>query len=124
MEEIKMKKNIFIILILTLLLFLPSLVSAEEEDEDIEVLGFELEKLLNLGSALLATGLFILTSLAFKKTNRKRLLYLSLAFLLFAIKGFLLSHELFLADIPIIDPIASFLDFAILLSFFIGVLKK
>ena len=100
-----------------------SLAFAEEAD-DLEILGFEVEKLLNLGSGFLAAGLFTATSLAYKRTGNKRLIYVSAAFFLFAVKGFLTSHELFFEEWHWVDPTASFLNFAILLSFFFGVMKK
>ena len=102
-------KIVFYIILVSLLTNLASFVFAEEmgDLDDIEVLGFELEKLLNLGSGLLATGLFIATSLAYKRTGNKRLIYVSAAFLLFAVKGFLTSHELFFGEWPWVDPIAS-----------------
>ena len=96
-----------------------------ENGDDLEIFGLELEKLLNLGSGLLATGPFIFTVMAYRRTKRKRLMYVSLAFLLFALKGFLMSTELFFGDLVTwIDPVASFLDFAILFSFFFGILRK
>ena len=91
---------------------------------DLMIWDFAAEKLLNFGSGLLAIGLFAATSLAYKRTKNKRLVYVSIAFLLFAAKGFLTSHELFFEEWPWVDPIASFLNFAILLSFFFGVIKK
>lgn len=102
---------------------IPSFALAEEAD-DLMVAGFELEKLLNFGSGILAAGLFAATLLAYRRTKNKRLVYVSMAFLLFAAKGFLTSHELFFEELPWVDPTASFLNFAILLSFFLGVIKK
>ena len=111
---------IFIIMLVQLSSF-----AFAENADDLEIFGLELEKLLNLGSGLLATCLFIFTAIAYRRTKRKRLMYVSLAFLLFATKGFLMSTELFFGDwASWIDPVASFLDFAILFSFFFGVLKK
>ena len=119
-----MKDKIAIYLILALFFAnIPSFALAEEAD-DLMVAGFELEKLLNLGSGLLAIGLFTATSLAYRRTKNKRLIYVSAAFLLFAAKGFLTSHELFFKEWLWVDPTASFLNFAILLSFFFGVMKK
>lgn len=119
-----MKNKMLLLAILTFVLIqLSSFVFAEEGD-DLEIFGLEVEKLLNLGSGLLATGLFILTVIAYKRTKRKRLAYVSLAFLLFAVKGFLTSSEIFFGDWQWVDPTASFLNFAILLSFFFGIVKK
>ena len=118
-------KTLCIILILLIQLPLPVLAAeAEDQNQDITVLGFELEKLLNLGSGLLAIALFVLTLSAYKRSKNKRLLYVSIAFLLFAIKGILMSMEILFGDWTWVDPVASVLDFAILLSFFFGILKK
>lgn len=118
-----MRKKRFLCIIAIMLIQLPILVLAEESG-DILVGGFELEKLLNLGSGLLAIALFILTLYAYKRNKNKRLLYVSVAFLLFAVKGILISMEIFFGDWVWVDPVASILDFAILLSFFFGILKK
>ena len=117
-------KTIIILLISVLLLFqLIPFVNAQE-DEDIEIFDLELEKLVALINAWLSVLLFTLTFIAYKRDGRKRLFYVSLAFLLFAIKSFIMSSELFIQEIHWIDPVAVALEFAILLSFFYGVLKK
>src|SRR3989338_2129995 len=116
-------KLAFYILSVLLLANMPSFALAEEAD-DFQVAGFELEKLLNLGSGLLAAGLFIATLFAYKRTKNKRLIYVSAAFFLFAVKGLLTSHELFFEELSGIDPIASALNFAIILSFFFGIMNK
>lgn len=100
-----------------------SLVFAQESG-DLMFIGFEIEKLLNLGSAVLATILFILTIAAYRRHMTKRLKFVSLAFLLFAIRGLITSLEIFGIDWIYVDPISSLLNFAILLSFFYGVLRK
>ena len=97
-------------------------VAAEDHDEGfIEAVG---EELLNLGSGILATVLFALTFIAYRRTKRSRLLYVSIAFLLFAIKGYLSSAELLFGEWVWVDSTTGILDFAILLSFFRGILKK
>lgn len=113
--------HLFLISIFLIVLTIP-LVFAE--DGDWEIFDLEVEKLLNLGSGILATALCIVTLSAYKTTGRKRLLYVSLAFALFAIKGFLTSTELFFEEWVWIDPLASMLNFGILLAFFAGILKK
>ena len=116
-----MKSTFTLGLIVLILLAIPAIA---QEGEDVIVGGFELEKLMNLGSAILAVSLLILTAIAYTRTENKRLLYVSAAFLLFAIKGFLTSLEIWFGDLGWVDPIASFLDFGILLSFFFGILRK
>lgn len=109
-------------LVAFLLLGLPFVIA--EENTDIFVGNFELEKLLNLGSGILAFILFLLTFFAYKRSSNKRLLYVSVAFLLFSLKGILVSLEMFFGDWSWVDPVASIFDFAILLSFFFGILRK
>ena len=109
---------------LIILSLFTTIVAAAEDEGDVMLLGLELEKLLYLISGLLATVLFILAFIAYKRDGRKRLLFVSLAFLLFAIKGFLMSSELFITGIEWIDPLAVILELAIILSFFFGVVKK
>ena len=121
-------KNKIIIIGIVLALALVQLSTATfaqvSPDGDLQVAGLEVEKLLNFGSGMLAAVLFALTILAYKKSKKDKLLYVSFAFLLFAIKGFLTSTELFFGEYEWVDPVASFLNFGILLSFFLGVLKK
>ncbi len=119
-----MKNKPALCIILALIMAILSASVFAEEEEDLGIAGFEVEKLLNFGSGLLAAGLLIATSIAYKRTGNKRLIYVSIAFLLFAVKGFLTSHELFFQEMPWIDPIAAVLNFAIILSFFFGVIKK
>ena len=101
-----------------------SFVSAQEEDGDYEILGLELEKLIAMINGLLAIFLFTLAFIGYRRDGRKRLFYVSLAFLLFAIKSFLISSELYLPEVEWFDPLATILEFGVLLSFFFGVLKK
>jgi len=121
----KSKKAWLFGIIALILMQISFTVSAQEENDDLEIFGLEAEKLLNFGSALLAAALFGLTLVAYNRSGRQRLLFVSAAFLLFAFKGFLMSTELFFGDWAAwIDPVASFFDFAILLSFFFGIIKK
>lgn len=108
-----------------MLLLLPFLAAAEEhEDGDLKLFGLEAEKLLSFGSGVLAAALCILTFTAYKRTNRKKLIFITIAFFLFAVKAFLISTELFIDEIAWVDIASAFLDFAILLSFFYGVIRK
>jgi len=118
-------KKLFGIIVLLLIIQLPLFVFAQEDGlEDLEIFGLEVEKLLNLGSGVLAAVLFIFTILAFKRTKRDKLIYISIAFLLFSVKSLMMGLEIFIDEIPGVDPITAFLDFVILLSFFVGVIKR
>ena len=116
-----MKKTLFLIFFIFLFIAAPAFAQTENE---IVFLGLELEKLLSLVNALVSITLFIITFLALKRDGRKKLLYISIAFLVFAIRSFLVSLELFIEEIPYIDPIAAVLEFIALMSFFFGVFKK
>ena len=111
--------QMLMIILLVFLLQIPFLALAEE-DEDLALFGLEAEKLLALGSGILAAVLCALTFLAYTRTKRERLIFIAVAFLLFSIKSFLISTELFMEELSWIDPLSAFLDFAILLIFFYG----
>jgi len=123
-----MKNKLYAILAILLILSLTSisvLATDEDDKEDIQLFGIDAEELITIGSSILAVVLFGITAIAYKRDRRKRLLYVTIAFLLFAVKGFLVSSDIFFPDkVGWVDPTASFLDFAILLSFFFGILKK
>jgi len=121
---VKMNLKIFSI-IMVLLIQLPIFALAQEEEfEDPEVFGLEVEKLLFFVSAHLAAALAIITFIAYNRTKRSKLLFITFAFALFSIKLFLKSSELFIGEIAWVDPVSAFFDFVILLSFFYGVIKR
>lgn len=94
------------------------------DEGDISIMGLELDKLLNLLSGILSAALLALTLMAFRRSGNERLVFVSAAFFLYSVKSFMLASALFMEDWAFIDPAASFLDFAILLSFFLGILRK
>jgi hypothetical protein len=117
----------FAILALFILLF-SAIASAQEVSadsfDDPTIFGLEIEKLLNLGSGILALGLFFTTYAAYKRKKNSRFAFVCMAFFLFAVKGFLTSLDLIGLDLGWVDPVASLLNFAIILSFFFGVIRK
>ncbi|GEM_PF-2793547 len=123
----KMKKLLFLLWLGLALLYFSSAVLAVQTNglEDVQVAnGLDLGQLLHLGSGLLALTLFILTLIAYQRNKNRRLVYVSVAFFLAALEGFLISSQLFFGDWPWIEPIVSVVSFAMLLSFFFGILKK
>ena len=121
----KQKQGIVLVMFVFFILivnFIPVL--AQEEDGDIMFLGLELEKLLNFINGILALILFLIIFVTYRRDYRKRFLYVSIAFLLYSIRNFLVALELFIEEIPLIDPISTVLDFVILLTFFFGILTK
>ncbi len=127
MKNIKKNKNFIsniFLSIFILSIFSPLIIAQEDSKKDVNALGFELEKLLSLINGIVALILFIITINAYKIDGRKRLLYVSIAFLIFSIKGFLVSSELLIPEIEWIDPISIILDLIVLLCFFFGIIKK
>jgi len=124
-----MKNKIYALLpVLFVLVIMSSLVLAAEEGEDendLQAFGIGIDELITLGSSILAVTTFAITAISYKRDGRKKLLYVAIAFLLFAVKGFLIASDIFFPNkTGWVDPTANFLDFAILLSFFFGIIKK
>jgi cell division protein FtsW (lipid II flippase) len=121
-------KNLFSLILLALILvgIVASFASGQNEDDsgNSEIFGLELEKLIIMFNAWIATFLFVLSFIAYKRDGRRRLFFVSLAFFLFAVKSFMISSELYLPQVDWFDPAAVVLEFGVLLSFFYGVLKK
>jgi len=98
---------------------------AENENEITVLSGIELDNIITLISSILSIILFTLTFVAYKQSGKSKLSYIAAAFLLFAIKGFVLSSDMvFVYAVNWMDPAAHLLDFAILLLFFSGIIKK
>ena len=127
--EIKLKmdyKKLFAFSILFLII-LSILVSAQELDgeKEIKFLGIEVEEIIVIGSSILAIFLFIFTFMAYRRSGSKRLLSVAIAFFLFVMKGILVSIDVFFPGQGTwTDLVANILDFAILFSFFFGVVKR
>ena len=120
-----MQKKAFIVLFIACIIFSQLIfVVAQEQDEDIKLAGLELDKLLALVNGWLALMLAIVAFIAYKRDERQRLLWVGIAFLIFSIKSFLVASELFFPDIGWVDSTAIILEFAVILSFFYGMLKK
>jgi hypothetical protein len=71
-------------------------------------------------------GLFSVSILSYYKSKNKKLLFVSTVFLLFFIKGVVLSLSLFFSDLNniITIPILAFFDLIVLFLLFIATLKK
>jgi hypothetical protein len=121
-----MKMDRFAVLCILIVILPLYSMAADTLDNDLTVSpGIELGNVITLVSSIMAAILFILTVIAYRRNGHGRLLYVSAAFLLFAVKGFILSSDIFFpSKSPWVDPIANFLDFAVLLCFFVGLAKK
>jgi len=120
------KKLIFAFVILALIQLPIFALAIEKVDEfeDPTIFGLEVEKLLAFAGANLAIVLSLITFLAYYRTKKARLMFVAFAFLLFSAKLFLISSELLFDEAAWIDIASAILDFAILLSFFYGIIRK
>lgn len=71
-------------------------------------------------------GLLIISILSYKRSKNKKIIFINLVFILFLLKGILLSLSVFLLDLQdyISITILAILDLLILLLLFFAVLKK
>lgn len=109
--------------LLFVILFLMVFVSAQETD-DYAIGNLELEKLLSFVNGIIALVLFFITLVAYSRDGRKRFLLISLAFLFFSIKSFMISSELFIPEMTWIEPVSIVLEFLVLILFFSGVIGR
>ena len=115
--------SIFIIVLFNLL---PGVIAQNEleSESDYPLFGLELEKILSLINGVIALVLCVIAINAYRTDGRSRFLYVSMAFLIFSIKSFLVSSEIFFQSPDWIDPLSIVLEFLVLLAFFYGVIKK
>lgn len=129
------KRNIFLLILLVVAVssflifaFLQMEVINTSENREGHLIigpGLEVDNVITFIASIMAMVLFGLTFLSYKRDGRTRFLYISIAFLLFAIRGLLLTFDIFYPQkAGFVDLFAAVLDFAILLSFFFGILKK
>lgn len=123
-----MKQKIICLISVTFILitfFSVQILAETNEGKDVLFQGTDLDNIITLISSVLALILFGLTLIAYKRTQRSKLIYVAVAFLLFAIKGFIQTSDSFITyTVNWIDPIANVFDFVILILFFIGIIKK
>jgi hypothetical protein len=75
---------------------------------------------------IFSIGLLLVSLASFKRYRNQKLLFISIVFLFFLIKGILLSLSLFIDDIARLLSLSlfSFFDFLILIFLFIATLKR
>ena len=87
-----------------------------------------IEVLILIATSILAGFLFVISFIAYRKDRRERLLFITAAFFLFAVKGVLMVLNEFLEFLylktTLIEPIVQLLDFSILALFFLGLMKN
>jgi hypothetical protein len=89
---------------------------------------FELDivELLELGSGLFALILLFISLLAYYRNRQRRLLFVSGAFYLYFVKVIAKHLDLFLPNLEtsFMDLLLAFIDFLILLLFFLAIIKS
>ena len=73
-----------------------------------------------------ALGLFIVSLISYRKYNNKKLLFVSLVFVIFIVKGVMLSLSLFSAEFAdfMSNPLIGLFDLVILILLFMATLKR
>ncbi len=86
----------------------------------------DLEEVFSLAVGFFALFLFAISLRAYKRTHLKKLLLVSAAFGLFAVKTFLYHLDLLIpnVDSQSIDFLLTIIDFFILLLFFLALVRK
>ncbi len=124
-------KNMKILVLVFVLMGLLSQVNAEKESETVIVYTLtsipayiSLDGLIKVGVGLLATLLFAISLIVYRREGRFKYFILMLAFLLFMSKGLLgLIDLIYPGETSLLLPFSDTFDFLILLLFFISVLK-
>ncbi|VVB89805.1 Uncharacterised protein [uncultured archaeon] len=123
----EIKNILFVGIIISLVLagsFILSDINKLIEEEAIIGFGITADTLITIATSILAVILFVISAIAYKKDKRKRLLFVTGAFFLFAVKGFLIVTDEFFPRTGWPEPVAHLLDFGILILFFSGLAKK
>ncbi len=85
----------------------------------------ELDELIILLSSFLALLLFVLSLLAYLREHRKKLFLVTLAFFFYFLMGFFDTSEVFFPMIgDQLEILGSFLNIAVLVSFYLAILTK
>src|SRR5215475_5209828 len=83
-------------------------------------------EIFDFGSGIFAALLFILSVIAYRNTGMRRILFVSIAFALFAIRTIVSNLDLFMPEIEssLIELILAIMGFAALALFFIAIVRK
>ncbi len=86
----------------------------------------DIPELLKLGSGLFALMLLAISLLAYHRSRQRRLLFVSGAFGLYFIKIITEHLDLFFPNLEtsLLDLLLAFIDFIILLLFFLAIIKR
>ncbi len=87
--------------------------------------GLDIIDIIVLATSLLAVVLGTVSFMGYRRDKRKKLLFMSFAFVIVVIKGALIvAGDFIVLEEHILDVIAHLLDFAVLLFFFIAIMTK
>jgi hypothetical protein len=128
-----MEKSKFVNSLLVFLLLVPALASAERPSDSSghqtivivkQTRSLGIEPFVEIAVGVLALLLFVVSALAYWRDRRKRFLAISLAYLVFSVKGILGVLDLVLpGDSSFLLPFSDVLDLLILLLMFIAIMK-
>ena len=122
MEFKKLKPSL---IVLFLLIFLVPAFADLETNDSTSMQGLDATDLIAIGVSLLALFLGIISLVGYKRDGRTKLLLITAAFFIFALKGILIiTSDLLSLEKPTLDIIANSLDFIVLLCIFLGIIKK
>ncbi|HSU72320.1 MAG TPA: hypothetical protein VLJ21_00545 [Candidatus Binatia bacterium] len=109
-----------------MLLILLSISVYAEETSDVPIYaGLDISDIIAICSSVLAAILGVISIIAYQRDRRGKLLFLTVAFFLFAAKGVLIIvSDVLLWEQFALDVIAGLLDFAVLLCFFASIMKR
>ncbi|MCX6665602.1 MAG: hypothetical protein NT038_06020 [Euryarchaeota archaeon] len=81
---------------------------------------------LSASITVVSLGMFMVSILSYKKFKNMKLLFVSLAFFVFFLKGFIESLSLFTKDLAVIDSSVSLklFDLFVLILLFVATLKR
>ena len=130
--------GILLALVVCYLLPLRAVTAEDDNNEERVRLGSNVDFLITISSSVLALCLFVVSVMAYAYSRRGRMLFVTAAFFLFALKGVLvalsdayiqgiLSGQAMAWIAPFADTIVHIsraLDFGVLLLFFFGLIKK
>ena len=121
-----MRKNLLFLIAVIVTLSLSGMPAhALDETADSSSAGFDATDLITVGASILALILGIMSFIAYRRDGRAKLLFVALAFSIFAFKGVLiLGSDILSLQKPTLDIIANLLDFIVLLFFFTGMIKR
>ncbi len=96
--------------------------------DNVEIFDFkrDIAEVFDLGSGVFAAVLFVLSLIAYINLRQKRMLYVSIAFGLFAVRTIVSRSDLFMPEIEssLLEMMLAIMSFVALSLFFIAIVRK